>query len=825
MPTFANVRRKLPVAVSAMTLAALASVVATPRAAHADTPPTPPAALATGDNTYGQLGAGSSATSTQTPIAVSIPAGTDVVQVAAGQYDSYALTRAGGVLAWGRGSSGALGDGNTNDSAVPVPVQLPAGVVATKIAAGTGFALALTSDGKIYAWGDDTTGELGNGTQSNTGSPTPVQVSLPDSATVTDISAGEGFAVALTNLGAVFAWGDNGTGQLGDGTTTMRTTPVGVDVPGGSAVTSVGAGADDGYAVTGAGGVLAWGAGSAGQLGNGGQTSSAAPAYVTLPSGISVRSVTGGGGYALAVTTSGGLLAWGGGGNGDLGTGNTANQLTAVTVPFPTGVVISSATAGSGFSAAVTSSGADYAWGLNDFGQLGDATTTTRLSPVAVAVPNGAYVKSASAGGQHQLLLTPPPPAITHVSPAVAPTSGGTSVTLAGTNLAGATAVRFGTTVGTINSTSPTSITVTAPAGTAGTVDLRVITPSGTSTVTPADRFSWVGRSVSIVGWGSDQFDQLGDGSSTLSVPAVERAKAVGNTVVASSVTLGQLAGYGISSSGAVYAWGDNSYGELGNGSTTSSATPVKVSLPSGVVATALTAGDTSAYALTSTGQVYAWGDNTEGQLGDNSLTASDVPVRVQLPSGIKIVQLSAGYAQAFARTSTGKLYGWGYNSDGELGDGGTTWAMVPTAVHLPSGVAITQVAAGYYHALALTSAGRVLGWGDNYAGGVRRRHHDHASQSGVRHAAVRSRPHPDRGRLSVQQRTHLDRRRVRLGLQRLRPTRRGHLEHCRGNSTEGASAKRGLDLAHRRSVLRRRCARDDRQGLGVGLQRLRRRR
>ncbi len=719
MPTYAVVRRKLSLAVSATLFAALASALALPPSAHADTTSTAPSALAIGDNTYGQLGAASSVASSVTPTAVSLPAGTDLVQVAAGQYDSYALTRAGGVLAWGRGSSGALGDGNTNDAAAPVPVQLPTGVVATKIAAGNGFALALTSDGKVYAWGDDSTGELGNGTLSNTGSATPVQVQFPASATVTDLSAGQDFAVALTSLGTVFAWGDNNTGQLGDGTTTMRTTPYPTNIPGGSAVSSVAAGADDAYAVTGGGSVLAWGAGTAGQLGNGGQTSSAAPVYVTLPSGVSVRTVAGGGGYALAVTTGGGLLAWGGGGNGDLGTGNAANQLTPAPVPFPTGVVISSATAGSGFSAAVTASGAEYAWGLNSYGQLGDGTSTTRLAPVAVAVPNGVRVQSASAGGQHQLLLTPLPPTVTHVSPAVAPTAGGTSVTLAGTGFSGATTVRFGTAAATINSVSPTSITVTAPSGAAGTVDIQVTTLAGTSPVTTVDRFSWIGRSASIVGWGSDQWEQLGDSGTAQTVPAPVRAVTVASKVVPSSVALGQLAGYGISSTGAVYAWGDNSYGELGNGTTTSSATPVKVALPAGVVVTAVTASDYDAYALTSTGQVYAWGYNQEGQLGNGTTTTSDSPVLVHLPSGTKVAQVSAGSSQALARTSTGKVLGWGYNADGELGNGTTDGADVPTAVHLPSGVTITQIAAGYYHSLALTSTGRVLAWGYNFFGGI----------------------------------------------------------------------------------------------------------
>jgi alpha-tubulin suppressor-like RCC1 family protein len=121
---------------------------------------------------------------------VSLPAGTQVTQVAGGYDHSLAVTSAGGVLAFGRNDVGQLGDGTTTDSTVPVAVSLSAGTTVTQAAAGDGFSLAVTSTGEALAWGDDELGELGGGQVSNTPVTTPVAVTLPLGTTVTQVAAG-----------------------------------------------------------------------------------------------------------------------------------------------------------------------------------------------------------------------------------------------------------------------------------------------------------------------------------------------------------------------------------------------------------------------------------------------------------------------------------------------------------------------------------------------------------------------------------------------------------------------------------------------------------
>ena len=144
---------------------------------------------------------------------------------------------------------------------------------------------------------------------------------------------------------------------------------------------------------------------------------------------------------------------------------------------------------------------------------------------------------------------------------------------------------------------------------------------------------------------------------------------------------------------------------------------------------TAVAAGGYYSLALTSTGAVYAWGYNADGELGNGNTTNSDVPVKVKLPAGRKVTAIAAGgYLEgvgadtagpghSLALTSTGAVLAWGYNADGELGNGNRTNSDVPVKVKLPAGRKVTAVAAGELHSLAVTSTGAVLAWGGNNFG------------------------------------------------------------------------------------------------------------
>ena len=210
--------------------------------------------------------------------------------------------------------------------------------------------------------------------------------------------------------------------------------------------------------------------------------------------------------------------------------------------------------------------------------------------------------------------------------------------------------------------------------------------------------------SRTVLAWGRNDFGQLGNGTSTDASTPV-RVRLPDGTKV-QQVRAGCDHTVALTSAGHVLAWGINGHGELGNGSVASRETPVRVRIPRGTKVTAVRAGCGFSLALTSRGGVLAWGDNTYGQLGNDTTTDSHVPVRVQLPAATKVTAISAGGSFALARTTGGRVLAWGQNTSAELGNDSTTSSDVPLRVDLPPGVRVTIISAGYNFAVA-RAAGR----------------------------------------------------------------------------------------------------------------------
>jgi alpha-tubulin suppressor-like RCC1 family protein len=340
--------------------------------------------LAWGDNARGEFGDGKT-TSSDVPVEVKLPAGAKVTAIAAGCFQSLALTSTGQVLAWGDDARGELGDGRTIQSDVPVRVKLPAGTKVTAIAGGCFQSLALASTGQVLAWGDDAYGELGDG-KTTTRSDVPVRVRLPAGTRVTAIAAGCSQSLALTSTGQVLTWGDDAYGELGDGKTTQSDVPVEVKLPAGTKVTAISGGGHHGLVLTSTGRVLVWGDNATGQLGDGSTTPSDVPVEVKLPAGTKVIAISGGAHHSLALTSTGQVLAWGENG-GQLGDGNTVQSDVPVAVKVPAGTKATAISGGGHHSLALTSTGQVLAWGYNASGELGDGNTTQRDVPVKVRLP------------------------------------------------------------------------------------------------------------------------------------------------------------------------------------------------------------------------------------------------------------------------------------------------------------------------------------------------------------------------------------------------------------------------------------------------------
>jgi alpha-tubulin suppressor-like RCC1 family protein len=284
------------------------------------------------------------------------------------------VVRADLVKDWGFNGFGQLGNGTTTDSNSPIAIaNLSSGVSA--VAAGGGHSLAV-QNGAILAWGYNFDGELGNGTvttASPDGITSPVAVTGLTSG-VTAIAAGNQNSLAIQN-GAVFAWGYNGDGELGDGTTTSRNAPVAISSLS-SGVTAISAGAAGSVAIKN-GAVFAWGDNTYGQLGNGTFNASNSPvAVATLSSGVTA--IASGAWQNLAIK-NGSLYMWGDNAKGQLGNGSTTNSAVPI-VPNGFGSGVTSIAGGWGHSL-VVQNGSVYAWGSNFLGQLGDGTSTDARNP------------------------------------------------------------------------------------------------------------------------------------------------------------------------------------------------------------------------------------------------------------------------------------------------------------------------------------------------------------------------------------------------------------------------------------------------------------
>ena len=326
-----------------------------------------------GDNTYGQLGAGSTGSVSTVPVEpVGLSSG--IAAVKPGDEFTCALTTGGGAKCWGRNDAGQVGDGTTSSPRyAPTDVSGLSGGVAS-IAAGGGFACAVTTGGAARCWGANGAGTLGDGTNAARAVPGDV-TGLSSGASA--VAAGQNHACALTTGGGVKCWGA-GT-ATGDGTGLPRTTPVDVAglVSGASALASGGGHA---CALV-AGGLKCWGGNASGQLGNGAAGAPAlAPVDVAgLASGV--LAVAAGANHSCALTTGGGVKCWGNNASGQVGDGAPpASRLSPVDVAGLASGVAALAL-GNAHSCALTTGGGVKCWGANDAGQLGDGTTQARFTP------------------------------------------------------------------------------------------------------------------------------------------------------------------------------------------------------------------------------------------------------------------------------------------------------------------------------------------------------------------------------------------------------------------------------------------------------------
>jgi YD repeat-containing protein len=290
-----------------------------------------------------------------------------------------AVNQDGRVWAWGQNTSGQLGDGTSSNRSAPIELPAFSTSSAVAVSAGQAHTLALTEDGRVWAWGWNAYGQLGDATQLDRTA--PVQLPAFSASPVIAVSAGTTHSLALTSDGRVWAWGYNGNGQLGDGMTTSRATPTEVALA--PRIVRIAAG-NHSLALAADGALWAWGLNSWGQLGDG--TTSVRYLPIRVPLGPGSRALAAGNGSTLAaVLESSGVLrvvAWGLNGHGQLGDGSTVSRLVPAQVSGVEDALALSE--GEAHSLAIGMDGSVWSWGFNLYSQLGDPARTDTTIPALV---------------------------------------------------------------------------------------------------------------------------------------------------------------------------------------------------------------------------------------------------------------------------------------------------------------------------------------------------------------------------------------------------------------------------------------------------------
>ncbi|MFC4602003.1 alpha/beta fold hydrolase, partial [Cohnella hongkongensis] len=518
-----------------------------------------------GYNTSGQIGDG---TTTNKTTAVQVTGIDSAVAAATGMLHTIALREDGTVWTWGNNLSGQLGTGNTTGRNVPGQVAGLTEVIA--IAASGNSSYALKSDGTVWAWGSNNYGQLGDGTQQQRNNP----VKLNGINGVVGIAAGPLSAYALKGDGTVWAWGNNSNGQLGDGTTTTRVSPVKVENL--ADVTAISAGYTHALALKSDGSVWAWG-----NTGVGGSFKTP-----TEMSNLSdVISISAGTYSSLVLKSDGTVWSWGANTNGQLGDGTTTTRTAPVQVLGLTDItyVAANVNGGSslGYSVAVKQDGTIWSWGSNNYGQLGDGTVTQRLTPVQM-IENHA-------------------PAVTLVYPLGTPTSPSVSYITK-------PSISWQMTDAELTVFSQYQVQVLDESDQV-VVDSGIVTQAGTT--------SWTVDTDLPINQALQVRVKVKDETAWSEWTAVGWIRAE-SAVTSSPLTASNHTVY-VKPDGTVWAWGYNTSGQIGDGTTTNKTTAVQVTGIDSAVAAAT--GMLHTIALREDGTVWTWGNNLSGQLGTGNTT------------------------------------------------------------------------------------------------------------------------------------------------------------------------------------------------------------
>ncbi|OXU31335.1 hypothetical protein TSAR_012680, partial [Trichomalopsis sarcophagae] len=327
------------------------------------------------------------------------------IHIAGGSKTLFVVSQEGKLYACGEGTNGRLGLGDNNNVGEPKPIPFLSQYIIKKVAVHSGgkHALALTQDGKVFSWGEGEDGKLGHGNRVSLDKPRLIEALK--SKRIRDIACGSGHSAAIASNGELYTWGLGEYGRLGHGDTTTHLKPKLVEALVGQRVIQVACGSRDAQtmALTEDGSVYSWGDGDFGKLGRGGSDGCYSPLPVDRLNGLGVVQVECGAQFSLALTKYGEVWTWGKGDYFRLGHGNDHHVRRPTLVEGLRGKKVVHVAVGALHCLAVTDAGQVYAWGDNDHGQQGNGSTMVNRKPSLVHNLEDAKVNRVACGSSHSI--------------------------------------------------------------------------------------------------------------------------------------------------------------------------------------------------------------------------------------------------------------------------------------------------------------------------------------------------------------------------------------------------------------------------------------
>jgi len=353
-----------------------------------------------GANAFGQLGDNTSGTNRTTPV-TTFAGGTNWKQVVCGYRHTAAIKTDGTLWTWGANAFGQLGDNTATNRSIPV-TTFAGGTDWKQVAGGFNHTSAIKTDGTLWTWGSNTFGQLGINTNATRSTPVTTFAGGTDWK---QVSGGDSHTAAIKTDGTLWAWGNNSSGQLGDNTATNRSIPV-TTFAGGTNWKQVACGKNHTAAIKTDGTLWTWGANAFGALGINTNATRSIP-VTTFAGGTNWKQVAGGGAHTVAIKTDGTLWTWGYNFPGTLGNNTTTTRSTPVTT-FAGGTNWKQLASGGYHTLAIKTDGTLWTWGSGGNGRLGDNTTTDRSIPVTTFAggTNWKQVAGAGGGGSHTVAVT-----------------------------------------------------------------------------------------------------------------------------------------------------------------------------------------------------------------------------------------------------------------------------------------------------------------------------------------------------------------------------------------------------------------------------------